>query len=69
MTNVAEVQNSIKNIISQFIREEIGNKLSHFSTLALESTISNELKKLDALKEQQCLSTPKESVASNSEAS
>lgn len=43
---VEEVRNKILQIIDQFSKEELGNRLSQFSVMALRSLIMAELNKL-----------------------
>lgn len=45
-----EVIKKIEAILDQFMREELGNRLSQFSMIALKEMIINELKQVEDVK-------------------
>jgi len=46
VVKIAEHADGIGTIIKQFSQEELGNKLSNFSLLALKSTIDNSVQEI-----------------------
>jgi hypothetical protein len=45
-TELEQVKKNIDNIINQFMKEELGNRLSQFSLISLRSLIMAEIDKL-----------------------
>lgn len=44
--NIDEIKKSIENILNQFAKEELGNRLSQFALISLRSLIMAEMDKL-----------------------
>ena len=44
--NIDEIKKSIENILNQFAKEELGNRLSQFALISLRSLIMAEVDKL-----------------------
>ena len=44
--NIDEIKKNIENILNQFAKEELGNRLSQFALISLRSLIMAEVDKL-----------------------
>ncbi len=46
LMTVEEIKKNIENILNQFVKEELGNRLSQFAFIGLRSLIMGEVDKL-----------------------